>query len=315
MEKIENIVETPLFRDPIYNGASDPVVIWNKEENCFFMFYTQRRASSVQIGFSSIHGSKIGIASSKDGMKWLYRGTVPGLDFEYGHNTFWAPEVIYAAGEYHMYVSYITGIPTDWDQERAMLHYTADNLWNWQYQGEIKLSSNRVIDACIYQVAPHVYKMWYKDEINQAYTYAAVSNDLYHWDVLGAEIIDCPHEGPNVFEFGGAKWMITDFWNGLAVYESDDFTNWRRCNNNILNIPGNRPMDNGIGHHADVVVLGEEAYIFYFCHPYEKTKRDCQAEGDEAFTAIQVARLHIEGDKLYCDRDELFVLKMLNQEI
>ena len=56
-------IPAPLFRDPIFDGASDPVVIWNKEENCYFMFYTQRRAASVQVGFSSIHGSDIGVAS------------------------------------------------------------------------------------------------------------------------------------------------------------------------------------------------------------------------------------------------------------
>lgn len=220
MEKESKFVEAPLFRDPIYDGATDPTVIWNKEENCYFMFYTQRRATSVQVGFSSIHGSKIGVASSVDGVKWLYRGTVPDLDIEPGHNTFWAPEIIYAEGEYHMYISYITGIPTDWNYERRMLHYTGDNLWKWKFQGEVHLSSNRVIDACIYEIAPHVYKMWYKDENNNSYTYAAISKDLYQWEVLGAEVIDCPHEGPNVFELGGVKWMITDFWNGLAVYRN-----------------------------------------------------------------------------------------------
>ena len=180
------------------------------------MFYTQRRSTSVQIGVSSIHGSDIGVASSRDGMKWLYRGILPNLAIEPGHNTFWAPEIIFGEGEYHMYVSYITGIPTDWQYERRMLHYTAENLWDWKFQGEIQLSSDRVIDACIYQVAPHTYKMWYKDETHGSFTYAAVSQDLYHFQVLGPEITDCAHEGPNVFELGNVKWMITDFWHGLA---------------------------------------------------------------------------------------------------
>ena len=37
----------PLFRDPIFDGASDPTVIWNKKEACYYMFYTQRRSTSV----------------------------------------------------------------------------------------------------------------------------------------------------------------------------------------------------------------------------------------------------------------------------
>lgn len=307
---VNKTVAAPLFRDPIYDGASDPVVIWNREEKCYYMFYTQRRPTSVQVGFSSIHGSKIGVASSVDGVKWLYRGTVPGLDIEPGHNTFWAPEIIFEEGEYHMYVSYITGIPTDWDYERRMLHYTADNLWEWRFRGEVKLSSNRVIDACIYQISPHTYKMWYKDEVNQSHTYTAISNDLYQWEVLGAEITDCPHEGPNVFELGGVGWMITDFWSGLAVYRSEDFTNWVRCSHNLLHKPGVRPMDGAIGHHADVVVKGDEAYIFYFCHPYETTRKDCQSEGNAALTVIQAARLTTDGVQLFCDRDEEFDIRL-----
>jgi hypothetical protein len=310
MESKQKLITAPLFRDPIYDGASDPVVIWNREEKCYYMFYTQRRATSVQVGYSSIHGSKIGVASSVDGAKWLYRGTVPNLDIEPGHNTFWAPEVIYAEGEYHMYVSYITGIPTDWNYERRMLHYAGDNLWNWKFQGEVKLSSNRVIDACVYEIKPQVYKMWYKDECNNSYTYSAISKDLYNWEVLGVEINDCPHEGANVFEFGGVKWMITDFWKGQAVYRSEDFTHWERCKENILSIPGKRPLDGAFGRHADVLVVGDEAYIFYFCHPYENLDKEHKTAENQALTAIHAARLTTDGKQLYCNRDEVFSWKL-----
>ncbi len=306
MDNNSKKVKAPLFRDPIYDGASDPVVIWNREEESFYMFYTQRRSTSVQVGVSSIHGSKIGVASSKDGVKWLYRGTVPGLDFEHGHNTFWAPEIIYGEGEYHMYVSYITGIPTDWDYERKMIHYSGKNLWDWKCNGEIKLSSNRVIDACVYEIEPKLYKMWYKDEVNNSYTYAAVSKDLYHWDVIGAEITDCSHEGPNVFELGDCKWMITDFWKGLGVYRTEDFSTWERCEHNLLDVPGTRFMDGAIGHHADVVVVGKEAYIFYFCHSYELEAKESQEAGKEAITVLQAGRLTTDGQQLYCNRNEEF---------
>ena len=76
----------PLFRDPIFDGASDPTVIWNKKEACYYMFYTQRRSTSVQVGFSSIHGSKIGVATSTDKKGWLNRGTLENIDIEHGHN-------------------------------------------------------------------------------------------------------------------------------------------------------------------------------------------------------------------------------------
>ena len=92
--KMEKGFPAPLFRDPIFDGASDPTVIWNKKEACYYMFYTQRRSTSVQVGFSSIHGSKIGVATSTDKKGWLYRGTLENLDIEhviipFGHQRFW----------------------------------------------------------------------------------------------------------------------------------------------------------------------------------------------------------------------------------
>ena len=151
----------PLFRDPIYDSPTDPTVIWNSEEEKWYLFYTQRRASDETEGVSWVHGTKIGAAESRDGSKWLYRGVLENLDFEHGHNTFWAPEIIRAEGMYHMFVSYITGIPTDWDYPRKIVHYTSDNLWDWILDGPIDLGSERVIDACVYETAPHCYKMWY----------------------------------------------------------------------------------------------------------------------------------------------------------
>lgn len=256
---------------------------------------------------SWVHGTAIGVATSRDGAKWLYRGTLQGLDIERGHNTFWAPEILWAEGAYHMYVSYITGIPTDWEYPRQMLHYTSHNLWDWRFEGRIDLKSERVIDACVYEVAPHRYKMWYKDEDKESRTWAAESTDLYHWEVLGEEISDCAQEGPNVFELDGRIWMISDFWKGLAVYTSQDYTHWTRCDN-ILYESGTRPMDVGLGHHADVVVKDGRAYIFYFCHPFacengKQPDAPAMSECGRNKAVVQVAQLRVEGDNLVCDRN------------
>src|SRR4051812_3186339 len=35
----------PLFADPVYDGAADPVIVWNKKEQKWFMLYTNRRAT------------------------------------------------------------------------------------------------------------------------------------------------------------------------------------------------------------------------------------------------------------------------------
>ncbi len=220
------------------------------------------------------------------------------------------PEILWAEGRYHMYVSYITGIPTDWEYPRQMLHYTSGNLWDWSFAGRVELGSERVIDACVYEVAPRRYKMWYKDEDNGSRTTAAVSEDLYHWEVLGEEVADCAQEGPNVFELGGVKWMISDFWRGLAVYRSEDFTHWTRCRD-ILEKSGTRPLDRGLGHHADVVVRGERAFLFYFCHPYAMETEE-ESGGEEAAkltpqernkAVVQVAELTVRDGGLHCDRN------------
>lgn len=304
-------VPAPLFRDPIYDGPTDPVVIWNQQENCYYMFYTQRRSTSVQIGVSSIHGTAIGAASSPDGIHWLYRGTLPGLEFEPGHNTFWAPEIIYAANAYHMYVSYVPGIPTDWNYPRHIIHYTSSDLWNWKFESVLPLSSDRVIDACVYEITPGTYKMWYKDEIHGSHTYSAVSTDLYSWKVTGEEICDCAHEGPNVFELEGKIFMITDAWNGLGVYTSEDFTHWTRQQGNLLQEPGIRPMDGQIGNHADIVVKNGHAYIYYFVHPdYSREQRSTPGfimTEKEARTVIQLAELTVENGILCCDRNKDFI--------
>lgn len=304
------IPEAPLFCDPIYDGAADPVVIWNEKEKEWWMFYTNRRAFGPNHGVSYMHGCDIGIASSPDfGKTWIYRGTAQGLAYEKGRNTYWAPEIIEHKGTYHMYVSYVRGIPQNWECERKILHYVSKDLWSWSFEKELVLSSDRVIDACVAQLSGDRWKMWYKDEKHDSFTYTAYSSDLYNWEAGGAEITDCPHEGPNVFYFHDKYWMITDPWNGLGVYVSEDASSsWSRCPN-ILQEPGNRKDDGAIGNHADVLVVKDKAYIFYFTHP----QLDATRRNDPSFelqychrrSSVQVAELKEENGILVCDRDRV----------
>ena len=71
----KEIPPAPLFRDPIYDGASDPVVIWHRQEQCWWMLYTQRRANVNSPVVAWVHGCDIGVARSKDGGRvWRYLG-------------------------------------------------------------------------------------------------------------------------------------------------------------------------------------------------------------------------------------------------
>lgn len=38
-------IPAPLFRDPIYDGAADPTIIWNREAKTGWQLYTHRRAN------------------------------------------------------------------------------------------------------------------------------------------------------------------------------------------------------------------------------------------------------------------------------
>lgn len=305
----------PLFRDPVYDGAADPTIIWNRREKEWWIFYTNRRASAPNVGFSYMHGTKIGIASSDDyGKTWIYRGTAEGLSYERGTNTYWAPEIVEENGKYHMFVSYVRGICYGWERERKILHYTSRNLWDWSFESEVPLSSDRVIDACVYRLPDKTWKMWYKDERNHSHTYAAVSEDLYKWNVTGPEITDCSHEGPNVFRFHDLYWMITDPWEGLGVYRSRDAKEWKRCAN-ILSEPGKRPDDGTMGAHADVLVHNGHAYIFYFTHPeVSRVQRNDPGfvwERRHRRSSIQAAELFVENDELVCERENVTLdLKM-----
>jgi hypothetical protein len=316
-----SLAPAPLFRCPIHDGAADPTIIWNHNERAWWILYTQRRANLDLPGVAYGHGTDIGIAESPHGRHWCYRGVCEGLKFERGHNSFWAPEVLWHAGLYHMYVSYVRGVSSTWYGaggaiERQIVHFTSGDLWVWRFESILPLPTARAIDACVHRLPNGRWRMWYKDEADDAHTHAADSEDLFSWRHVGPVITDCQHEGPNVFQWRGAYWLIADAWRGLAVYRSDDAEHWTR-QASILDRPGTRPEDGIIGQHADVLVQGEHAYIFYFTHPGRKLNAAGEgvlgAErvfGVEPYetrrTVLQVARLDLEGTRLICDRDAPF---------
>ncbi|PUB27600.1 hypothetical protein C8K30_10447 [Promicromonospora sp. AC04] len=294
---------SPLFRDPVYDGAADPTVIWNRAKREWWMFYTNRRAWSPPIDdVSWVHGTDIGIAISRDGgTSWLYRGIARGLGIEPGRHTYWAPEVLDDGETYHMYVSVLEGVPTRWEGHDATIrHYTSGDLVDWRFESALELGSPDVIDACVFPLPEGGFRMWFKD---RGHTYAADSPDLYRWQAKGPAVEISVHEGPNVFALGGAYWMLVDEWAGLRVLRSDDLETWH-AQGRILDVSGNREDDRGYGLHADVVVVGDDAYVFYFTHP---GREPGQPVRDDLFehrrSSVQVARARVIEGRLVCDRD------------
>jgi hypothetical protein len=315
--------EAPLFRDPVFDGATDPTVIRNRATGQWWMFYTQRRASVEEPGVAWVHGSRIGVAVSDTGATWSYRGVLDGLDERPGPSTHWAPEVIWDGARYRMYLTMIDGIPQQWaGHQRFIVEFHSDDLWTWTRVQTLQLSSDRVIDACVERGPDGMWRLWYKDEAADSTTWLAESCDLAAWTVRGVAIAGRPHEGPNVFGLGGFWWLIVDEWRGQAVYRSEDCHSWRRQggpDDVILGLPGRRPDDATVGRHGDVVVDGDRAVLFYFTHPgWDGTELDTDdgADGEGAtgpaarVSAIQAALLTVTGGILRCDRDFRGLLRL-----
>lgn len=295
----------PLYRDSIYDGAADPVLCWNAQEHKWFMFYTNRRANIADAkGVSWVHGTPIGIAESADnGATWTYRCEA-NIDYKKGDDTYWAPEVIEHEGTYHMYLTYVPGIYSDWNHPRDILHLTSKNLIDWNYQSTLKLSSDRVIDACVFRLPDGTWRMWYNNERDGKSMYYADSNDLYTWTDKGKAPGQFRGEGPKVFEWQDTYWMVIDTWDGLGIYQSNDATTWTRQKDNLLKEPGTGPEDQVKGGHPDVVVSGGRAFLFYFTHPGRRGPEANKDTHEQRRSVIQVVELQYEDGQLTCDRDK-----------
>lgn len=297
--------DKPLFRDPVYDGAADPVVIWNEKADKWLMYYTNRRATMEGArDVDWVHGTAIGVAASDDGgASWDYLGT---CDIEYGDGelTYWAPEVMEYKGTYHMYLTVVPGVFNDWKHPREIVHLTSKNGVKWDFESKVNLVSDKVIDACVAQLPDGTWRMWYNDERRGKSMNYADSEDLYEWDDKGACGGHFRGEGPKVVEWQGTYWMFIDEWKGLGVFQSDDMVNWERQPENILGEPGRGEDDKVKGGHCDVVVQGDRAYVFYFTHPGRRPGVSKGDKVEQRRSSIQVAELKIEDGVVTCDRDE-----------
>lgn len=303
--KKAQLVPKPLYRDPIYDGAADPVVVWNKAEKKWFMLYTNRRANVKGLdGVTWVHGTRIGIAESYNGVDWKYRDTCD-IQYRLTDYTHWAPEVIEDKGIYHMYLTYVPGIFSDWRHPRDIIHLTSNNLINWKFESKLKLASEKCIDACVFKVPGAGWRMYYNNEMDSKSIYYAESEDLYHWKDSGKRVIaDRGGEGPKVFFWKDTYWMIVDNWKGLGVYASKDLSNWKRQAENILQLPGKGTDDEVMGGHADVVVNQGRAFIYYFTHPGRVSANKGIDNNETRRSSLQLAELEYKNGEIICDRDK-----------
>lgn len=311
----------PLFRDPVHDGAADPVVVWNPQVKRWWMFYTNRRANITnEPGVAWVHGTRLGIAESANGgVNWNYLGTAQiELPEEYGGNTnvsHWAPEIFTAPdGEHHMFLTVVPGVFKDWDHPRHIMHLTSRDLRKWSHAQPLKLATDRVIDACALRIGAgtnQIWRLWYNNERDRKSIYYADSPDLVHWQDKGKAVGDQSGEGPKVFRWQNSYWMVTDVWRGLGVYRSDDAQNWQRqSGGNLLQQPGVGQDDQVIGGHPDVVVSGDRAFLFYFTHPGRRAGGPKETY-EQQRSSILVTELFYQDGKLTCDRDKVTDIALL----
>jgi len=305
----------PLFRDPVFDGAADPVVVWNPHVGRWWMFYTNRRANVAGLsGVAWVHGTRIGIAESSDrGATWSYLGTAEiELPEEVAgpadQSTHWAPEILTGPdGLNHLFLTVVPGIFENWQHPRRIVHLTSSDLRRWQYRSTLSLASDRVIDAGIHRLPDGSWRLWYNNERDRKSIYYADSPDLFTWTDRGkcTGVGERPGEGPFVFQWRGHYWMLVDLWRGLGVYRSDDLATWTPQTGNLLATPG-RGADDGVnGGHPGVVVHGDRAFLFYFTHPGRAgtIKPEDKDSLELRRSSIQVVELREQDGVLSCDRD------------
>jgi hypothetical protein len=307
----QSIAPKPLFDDPIYHGAADPVIIYNKPEKKWWMLYTNRRATLTDSsGVAWVHGTRIGIAESRDGMIWTYKDTAninyrPDKDY-----TFWAPDVIEYSGLYHMYLTYVPGIFQNWNHPRTIAHLTSNDLVNWKYESTLPLVNEKVIDASVFRLPDGNWRMWYNNERDGKSIYYADSKDLYSWTDKG-KAIAARGEGPKTFQWHDTYFMIVDAWKGMEIYSSADLLTWTKQAARILEEPGTGTDDQAIGGHCDVVVNDGRAYVYYFTHPgRRKDKPAARNSFDDKRSVIQVAELKYNNGEISCDRNEAIRIRL-----
>ena len=302
-----------LYRDPVYDGATDPVVVI--ADGLWWMFYTQRRATHPDPGpgVAWVHGSRVGVAQSPDGLEWTYVGTLEpdaaGLALREGpppvsvDATHWAPDVIYDGERWRMYLTEIAGIPDRWPGfDRAIVEYTSDDLRRWERRAPLQLGSDRVIDAAVARCPDGLWRLWFKDEAADSVTKVAASADLNDWRVDATAIGGRAHEGPCAFELGGSWWMIVDEWRGMGVYRSADAVAWVRQGGPDAVILGAGEVPGpGFGHHGAAVRDGHDVWFYYFGHPRRTSASAADAEAvHERRCAVYRARLAVIGATLVC---------------
>ncbi|VXC61914.1 glycoside hydrolase family 43 [Sphingomonas sp. AX6] len=298
----QQVAPKPLHRDPVHDGAADASTVYDPAAREWRMFYTNRRAdlNVADKDVSWVHGTHIGVATSKDGATWTYAG-VANIPAACTGPTLWAPEVKRFGNTWHMWLTVVPGVFSDWNAERFIVHLTSGDLKTWTCGERLNLGSDRVIDASVVALPSGGYRLWFNDErLGKAIRYAD-STDLKHWQVKET-VVETPGEGPKAFRWKSRWWLVSDAWKGLLVMRSEDAANWTQQADHLLAEPGTHATDRAKGQHPDVIVSGDHAYLIYFVHQ----SGEPQAISDPNWhrrSVLQIVELNEAGGIVTVDRN------------
>eukprot|EP01043_Picozoa_sp_COSAG02_P025553 COSAG02_NODE_1440_length_12590_cov_2.822352_6_plen_705_part_00 len=289
-----NVASSPFYRDPLFDGAHDPELVWNHAEQCYWLLYLQNRyniplSDPAPLGRTSL--TDIGLASTPDGGRsWVYRGVAEGLDVpasaradelppsgtqQYGGATWWRPAVTFAGGVYHAF--WIM-----WESSRGMkgpdgpgayanwnlIHYTSNNLKSWRYNQTVRTNSF-AYDSDVFRLADGRYILFSTGQTRLVRGNPKVlqSYDLYHWSQctdpgLQVNIDEGPHATWNDMSI---KWRGFAFinWDGSAHFgtnrpnmmrTSDGGLTWEMSNTTLYPGAGTRHLDLGAAHQGPLLL-------------------------------------------------------------
>jgi hypothetical protein len=318
-------VTAPIFIDPNYHGSCDPEIVWNSEDNLWYIYYTARRPALQNTWLQT----PLGVAVSSDMENWEFKGycKFDGIGGKKDSDeSFWAPAIISHGDKLHMFVTWKPDtIPTfgPWGGPGKIVHYEAplsDPINGWKKVGIMHGDDLNTIDATVYRNEETFY-LWFKGKkagTSKNELYKLASSDLYSWEEKGFTKSDVFNESvtgsgfeeaPYIFRWKDKMWMITDPHMGLFVYSSEDGEDWK-FQGTILKEAGSRNLDNSIARHCSAAVVGERAFIFYHVEPwrlYDSIPIYKQALENRR-SVLQMAELKWIDGKISCDRDADIIL-------
>lgn len=313
-------VPVPLYTDPAFKGAADAEVIYNDLEKEWYFFYTNRR--SVCEG-APLPALSIGVAKSKDMVHWKHKGyiKVDGIGGEaVGPDILWAPGIVKDGSEYHMFLTFKKGNGRGgrWGApESLILHLTAqetDLLNSWQTKDILNVPMTS-IDATIIKHRG-TWNIFHRDITpgqKGVNTYRITTDDLNKpckdWNYLGAAKGDVNkkevhgfnyQEAQYVFYWNDYYWLLTDPANGfLTAYRSTDLEEWALVGPLYEEKNAEAETQKGWARHPSVAIIGNKAFIFYFCQPYREQKENQESEA----CFIQMSELKYNDGKIWFERN------------